>query len=516
MTMPSATLAYNRLTFGAKYNDSTAPNSVTLNAWLGLQLTATASDSAGVAQSLANVLLKFTGEDPTTGDPVAAKLLPLTWLHASEAALWAKFKNAGKDFPQTMRPGAEMQAASYIRAAQSPNQLAEQMVEFWHSHFNVQVDSHQQTGSTYPAFDAALRANALGNFRSMLGSVAKSAAMMFYLNQDQSTGKAPNENYAREVMELHTLGVQRYLGLTTPANAAGTGYSDADVIQGALILSGWTIDSGTGAFVFKAANHATGSKLYLGHTIPSGGQAEGETLLDILASHPGTANTIATKLYKRFIGDVPPTTSAVVAAMSKVFLTNLQASNQIALMLQTLILSPEFAASTGAKFKTPFEFVVSLLRAANLPINPSATLNSLLSQMGDPRFAWVPPNGRPDIAGPWMSNGSLLERWKTAETIMAVGSDILPDVMGGIFDTLQREAPGGAINLTNASQAVNRVVAAMVPTASQPTRNALLAYASSPYILGTAATFKNATKLRAALGALVATAAATTEFQFRG
>jgi len=516
MTMPSATLAYDRLTFGAKYNDATAPTAVTLNSWLGVQLTASASDSPAVSQTLAAVQLKFTGENPTTGTPVPAVMLPLTWLHASDAALWANFKSAGLDHPQIMRPGEETQAASYIRAAQSPNQLAEQMVEFWHAHFNVEVSSHEQTGTTYPAYDTVLRANALGNFRSLLGSVAKSVAMMFYLNQDQSTGKAPNENYAREVMELHTLGVQRYLGLTTPANALGTGYSDQDVAQGALILSGWTIDDATGSFTFKSANHASGTKTYLGHSIPSGGQAEGETLFNILAVHPGTANTIATKLYRRFIGDNPPANSAVVAAMSQIFLANATAPNQIALVLQTLILSPEFAASTGAKFKTPFEFVVSLLRAANLPINPTATLNGLLSDMGDPRFAWVPPNGRPDVAPPWMSNGSLLERWKTAETIMAVGPGILPAGLGGIFDTLQRDAPGGPLNLTTAAQAVDRVVAAMIPTAGQTTRNALLAYASTSQVLGSKTVFTDTTKLRAALGALVATAAATSEFQFRG
>jgi len=516
MTMPAATLAYNRLTFGAKYDDATAPTATTLNAWLGAQLSATATDSAAVAQSLAAVTLKFTGDDPTTGVAEPPVLLPLTWLHATDQALWANFKTAGMDHPQIMRPGQEIQAASYIRAAQSPNQLAEQMVEFWHAHFNVQVDSHEQTGTSYPAFDTILRANALGNFRALLGAVAKSVAMMFYLNQDQSTGKAPNENYAREVMELHTLGVQRYLGLTTPANAVGTGYSDQDVQQGALILSGWTIDAATGSFTFKAANHATGTKTYIGHTIPSGGQAEGETLFDILAAHPGTANTIATKLYRRFIGDNPPSNSAAVAAMQQTYLANLKAPNQIALVLQSLILSAEFAASTGQKFKTPFEFVVSLLRVANLPINPTATLNGLVAQMGDPRFAWVPPNGRPDIAGPWMSNGSLLERWRAAETIMAVGAEILPASLTGIFDRLQRATASGPIALNTAAEAVDRVVAIMVPTAGQTTRAALLAYASTPQVLGSATTFTNATKLREALGALVATAAATSEFQFRG
>ncbi|GGF24259.1 hypothetical protein GCM10011611_32870 [Aliidongia dinghuensis] len=516
MTMPSVALAYNRLTFGAKHGDPAAPTPLTLNAWLSAQLTEAATDTPAVTESLVNVRLKFVGQDPTTGDPLPPQMLPLTWLNADEAALWANFRTAGKDYAQTQRPGAEIQAASYIRAAQSPNQLAEQMVEFWHSHFNVQVNSSEQAGSTYPAFDAVLRANALGNFRSMLGAVAKSAAMMFYLNQVQSTGKAPNENYAREVMELHTLGIQRYLGLTTPPNEVGTGYSDTDVKQGALILSGWTIDYETGAFVFRAGEHASGAKVYLGHTIPASGQAEGELLFDIPANHPGTANTIATKLYKRFVGDTPPANSAAVAAMSQAFLANLQAPNQIALVLQALILSPEFAASSGAKFKTPFEFVVSLLRVAGLPINPTATLNFLLSQMGDPRFAWVPPNGRPDVSGPWMSNGSLLERWRAAETIMGVAAEILPGDLTGIFDVLQRVRPGGPIELTNAAQAVDRVVDVMIPNAGQTTRAALLAFASTPEILGTPGTFTNATRLRVALGRLVATAAATSEFQFRG
>src|SRR5262249_19601065 len=234
-----------------------------------------------------------------------------------------------------------------------------------------------------------------GNFHSLLVAVAQCVSMMFYLNQAESTGFNPNENYAREV-ELHTLGIANYFGLATPPNLAGTGYSDQDVQQAAQILAGWTISWTDGSFIFNPVIHKNVAKTFLGHTIPSGGKTEGDTMFSVLASHPATAAMIATKLYRRFAGDNPPQNSQAIGSMSQTFLANLAAPNQIALMLQQLFSSAEFAASSGAKFKTPFEFLVSLLRVINVAINPSAQLNWMLARMGDPRYDWQPPNGRPD------------------------------------------------------------------------------------------------------------------------
>lgn len=518
MTTPSAGLAYDRLTFGPISRDATAPTDNTISQWLAAQLSAPPTDAPAVAQALAAVRLQFNDVD-ANGNALPVQQLPLSWINADETTLWANFKAAKGDFRKQVRPADEIQAASYVRAALSPYQLFEMMVELWHCHFNVNAHGSGAIGASYPAFDRVIRTHALGNFQQLLVAVAQSVPMMYYLNQVESTGKAPNENFAREVMELHTLGADHYLGLATPPSLVGTGYSDQDVQQAAQILAGWTIDQTTGAFTFRAQDHNNSTKTFLGHTIAPAGVNEGMTMFSILATHPATAGMIATKLYRRFVADNPPAGSAAMAAMTNAFLKNAGASNQIALMLQQLFASAEFAASGGSKFKTPFEFVVSLLRAVNVAVNPSARLNQLLALMGDPRYNWVPPNGRPDISPPWLSNVSLFNRWVSASTLLDPSSGVLvlPTPWTGLFDMLLHDEPYLPINLTNPAQAVTRAIANMLPNGvSAATQNALLTYAASPSVLGTSAILADPAKLRVGLGLLIAAVASTPEFQFRG
>lgn len=518
MTTPSAGLAYDRLTFGPISRDPTAPTSNTVSQWLAAQLAAPSTDAPAVAEALAAVQLPFNDVD-ASGNPLPPQLLPLKWINAGEAALWANFKAASGDFRKQARPADEIQAASYVRAALSPYQLFEMMVELWHSHFNVNAHASGTIAASYPAFDRIIRTHALGNFKDLLVAVAQCVPMMYYLNQVQSTGKAPNENFAREVMELHTLGADHYLGLTTPPHLVGTGYSDQDVQQAAQILAGWTIDQSTGSFTFRADIHNNTPKTFLGHTIAPAGVNEGMTMLSILASHPATARMIATKLYRRFVADNPPANSAAMTAMATTFTNNVGAPNQMVLVLQQLFASAEFAASSGAKFKTPFEFIVSLLRAINVKIDPSARLNQLLALMGDPRYDWVPPNGRPDISPPWLSNVSLFNRWVAASTVLEPSSGILvlQTPWNGLFDMLLHDEPWQPINLTTSSQAVARAIANMLPNGvSGATHNALLTYAASPSVLGSSAILNDQTRLRVGLGLLIAAVASTPEFQFRG
>jgi hypothetical protein len=518
MTTPSAGLAYDRLTFGPISRDPTAPNSNTISQWLMVQLAAPSTDAPAVTQALAAVQLEFVDVD-SKGNTLPPQLLPLMWISSDEPTLWSAMKAANGDFRKEVRPADEIQAASYVRAALSPHQLFEMMVELWHSHFNVNAHANGTVAASYPVFDRIIRANAFGNFHNLLVAVAQSVPMMYYLNQAQSTGAAPNENFAREVMELHTLGADHYLGLTTPPNLVGTGYSDQDVQQAAQILAGWTIDQTTGAFTFRAAIHSNTTKTFLGHTIAPAGVNEGMTMFSILANHPATAGMIATKLYRRFLGDNPPANSPAMSAMTTAFTQNVGAPNQIVLVLQQLLASAEFAASAGAKFKTPFEFIMSLLRAINVTINPSARLNQLAALMGDPRYDWVPPNGRPDVSPPWLSNVSLFNRWLSAAALLDPSSGVLmlQTPWNGLFDMLLHDQPTQPINLTNSSQAVTRAIANMLPNgATAATHNALLAYAASPAVLGTSVILTDPTKLRVGLGLLIAAVASTPEFQFRG
>jgi Protein of unknown function (DUF1800) len=515
--MLSASFAYDRLTFGPISGDPTAPTDYNVLQWLMAQLAPPPGDAPVVAQALDAVLLQFVDHDKN-GNSLPPQMLPLIYVNADEATLWAAMKTAGGDFPKEIRPAQEIQAGSYVRAALSPYQVFEMMVELWHCHFNIQALTNGTVAASYPAFDQVIRANALGNFHKLLVAVAQSVSMMYYLNQVQSTGAHPNENFAREVLELHTLGVDHYLGLTTPPGEVGTGYSDQDVQQAAQILAGWTIDETNGSFTFRSAIHNNTTKTFLGHTIPSGGVNEGSTMFSILAGHPATATMVATKLYRRFVGDNPPANSRVMTAMAQAYLKNRSAPNQIAMMLQQLFSSEEFAASSGAKFKTPFEFIMSLLRVVDVTINPTALLNSMLTQMGDPRYNWGPPNGRPDISPPWLGNGSLLNRWSAAEQLLspAAGVLVLQTPWNGLFDLLLHD-PGMGIDLTNSAQAVGRAIVNMLPRGvTTASKNALLTYAASPGVLGTKAILADPAKLRVGLGLLIAAVAATPEFQFRG
>lgn len=313
----------------------------------------------------------------------------------------------------------ELQRAKLLRAVYSERQLNELVVDFWTNHFSIYANKDANRW-LMTSFDRdSIRPYAMGRFRDLLGATAKSPAMLYYLDNWQSsilreykaTKDRPartvggiNENYARELMELHTLGVDG-------------GYTQKDIQEVARCFTGWTIrkPNEEGLFVFNPAAHDNGEKTVLGVTIPAGGGiADGERVLDILAKHPSTAKFVATKLSRRFIGDDPP--KAVIDAAAKTFLAT---DGSVTETLRTILSSQAFLspASHRNKVKTPFEFVASALRVTGAETDANRPVLDWISRMGQPVYGRVTPDGYPDRASEWLSNNDLISRFNFASAL---------------------------------------------------------------------------------------------------
>ena len=341
--------------------------------------------------------------------------------------------------------GAELLQTRLLRDIYSDRQLEAVMTDFWLNHFNVYVRKNQNEPYLLPAFERdVIRPNALGKFEDLLVATAKSPAMLMYLDNWQSIGpdspaarnsgrfaqliKNPqvkqaakdrglNENYARELMELHTLGVQCEVSADRPVSdlpkACGQGYTQKDVTQVAEVLTGWTIDRPLrgGEFQFEERRHEPGSKAVLGTTINENGMNEGLQMLHMLATSPATAQFISNKLAVRFVSDTP--TQALVDRMAKSFETS---GGDIKTVLRTMFNSPEFWAPEvyRAKVKTPLEFVVSAVRASDADVINAQPLVQSLVTLGMPLYGMQTPNGYSWMAEPWVSTSALVNRMNFA------------------------------------------------------------------------------------------------------
>jgi uncharacterized protein (DUF1800 family) len=354
--------------------------------------------------------------------------------------------------------GAEALETRLLRDVDSNRQLQAVMTDFWLNHFNVYIRKNQNEAYYLPEYQRdAILPNALGKFEDLLVATAKSPAMLMYLDNWQSIGpdsqaaqrvkhvqavrpngkiakalpKGINENYARELMELHTLGV-------------GGGYTQKDVIEVAKCFTGWTIDRpyqgmgqqagflqanargpfgmggrqpvpedmGTpGEFTFMANRHEPGTKTVLGHTIQEGGENEGLQVLHILATSPATAKFVSTKLAVRFVSDNP--SPELVSAMSTTFL---RTGGDIKAVLSTMFHSPEFwsPAVYRAKVKTPLEFMVSALRASDATVKNAVPLVQAMDRLGMPIYGMQTPNGYSWKADEWVSSNALVSRMNFA------------------------------------------------------------------------------------------------------
>ncbi len=578
----------SRLAFGARPGDVQAVRDMGVDVWIARQLEPKKIPDA----SMDEFLKHFTSLDAKGGELEAkypppgqalAKLAAKEGISRDSARLASKGKNKknAKDDDAMMagsspagsrisaadslkirqagqesyRVVGELSSAKIARAVGSERQLNEVMVDFWENHFNL-FAGKDRTRYYLPEFDKdVIRPNALGKFRTLLGAVAKSPAMLTYLDNAQSVAdsgrptlrsaqlprriavnsnairmqgrgaraqqmtigelmdrkllapqqearfsklspenlaelrsltlaqamqrqdllapklaarrpKGVNENYARELMELHTLGVDG-------------GYTQADVIQVARALTGWTIApvNQGGDFLFRPETHDAGAKMILGVQFPAGrGIEDGEEVLDMLAKSPATAKFIATKLARRFVSDVPP--QALIDRAARTFLST---DGDIRETLRTIITSPEFfsAASYRSKVKSPFELVTSTLRAMGAQPDSTPRAVQFVARLGEPMFGHQAPDGYPEDGDAWMNTGSILNRINFG---LAAASGRVPNV------SLSDWAPGKELASLPREQQVDGVIRALFGgAASADTRDVLLT-GTNPFLQGKAST----------------------------
>jgi uncharacterized protein (DUF1800 family) len=325
----------------------------------------------------------------------------------------------------------QLVANRIVRGVHSERQLQEVMTDFWFNHFNIYWDKGADRYMTTEFEMDVIRPRVLGKFQDLLLATAQSPAMLFYLDNHLSSAPQPevqaarkrpnannnrrapgiNENYARELMELHTMGVDG-------------GYTQKDVTEVARALTGWTIDQPkqNGSFVFRPQMHDHGEKTVLGQRIPAnGGMQDGIRVIDILAHHPSTARFISTKLVRRFVSDNPPD-----SLVDKVAATYTKTDGDISEMLRTIFYSEEFNSpeAFGQKMKSPFEYVVSSIRVLGGATSGGQQIGRLIGQMGQPLYQYQAPTGFPDRADFWTSDGALIARLNFA---VALTSGRMPD-----------------------------------------------------------------------------------------
>lgn len=412
--LPStAVIALNRMGFGPRPGDIDAFNALgstdndRLTAYVEQQLNPASIDDSACDAIIAGYNFETLGK--------------------SQAQLWTDHieSDAAKEWQYRRLPVWETERVAFLRVLHSKRQLTEVLADFWHNHFNVYGwDSWIQ--STFVHYDRdVIRSNMLGNFRKMLGDVARSPAMLYYLDNQSNSGGNPNENYARELFELHGMGAENYFGVrktTDPEIFDGEGkrkgYIDSDVYGATTCFTGWRIDTDTGLFKFDAASHFPYTKVVMGQIIEDFlGEQDGNIVLDLIANHPGTARYIARKLCRRLVSDNPP--ESLVQAAADVFYANREAADQLKQVVRTILLSVEFRTTWGDKMRRPFDFAGALLRATQC--NYDAKLDNFFwwyESMGQGLFDWRPPNGYPDVATAWNSTMPMLQRWRFVNDIL--------------------------------------------------------------------------------------------------
>ena len=409
----------NRLTYGPRPGDVERVKAIGIEKWIETQLNPSRIDDRTVAAKLARLETLNLDSQTIQRDYVMPAMQERRQKKAQDDSDQDDTRGNQQPPSEAIRKNrkvlTDLEEAKLLRAVYSERQLEEVLVDFWFNHFNVFAGKGVTRNYVGEYERDAIRPYVLGNFRDMLGATAKSPAMLFYLDNWLSGARGAqgargargaqgarglNENYARELLELHTLGVDG-------------GYTQQDIVNVAKAFTGWSMQprQGTG-FIFFVPRHDRSEKIVLGHTITAGGGIDdGERVLDIVASHPSTAKHIATKLAIRFVSDNPP--PALVDRMTKTFL---KTNGNLRDVMKTLLTSPEFLAPDvyRAKVKTPLEFVASALRATGADVRTALPLARTLKEMGMPLYFCQPPTGYDEVATTWVNAGALVARMNFA------------------------------------------------------------------------------------------------------
>lgn len=481
---PLAVIALNRMGFGPRPGD--------IQAFNALGATDTARLTAYVDQQL----------DPgSIADPdLNARLATagFTTLAKSLAQLFHDHHVVDPEWSVRIQPATETELAAWYRAVYSKRQLLEVLADFWHNHFNVYAWEFIE-GPVWVHYDRdVIRAHALGNFRQMLEAMCKAPAMLVYLDNFISFADGYNENFARELLELHSLGAENYLGVLPQEQVPGypnapVGYVHDDVIAIARALTGWTFDidwiwgnGNTGQFVYRDDLHDTQPKTFLGLAMPGGQTAaqDGALALDRIAAHPGTARFICRKLCRRLVSDIPP--ESLVQSAATLFQNLVAAPDQLKQVVRHILLAAEFRTTWGEKIKRPFEVAVSALRAANANFRfvwednqdgwDTGALHWLYNAAGQELFANHPPNGYPDVRAKWQSANPRVALWRTVNWLIEAQD------AGGTWrlDVLAQTPPGVRSATELADFWIDRVYGRALPAADRQEVIEMMAQGHNP------------------------------------
>lgn len=444
---PGETILLNRIAFGPRPEDIDRVRNMGVSRYIEEQLDPNDNDDPLFLAKLKSARLGIQYEiEEKQGDKVTKKTIKedrgYDLLNKPVKELWklAKYDKTPQ-YEERVRPFREARAAAWLRAVYSKWQLREVLVDFWHNHFNVNATSDDAIAATFPVYDRdVIRKNCLGNFRFFLEDVARSTAMQYYLNNVSSKASPANENYARELFELHTLGAKNYFNeiyknwREVPGALKGkpTGFIDQDVYEAARAFTGWSIANAneakgtkfpdTGEFFYAEGWHDNYQKRVLGvefdpNTPPL---ADGRKVLDLVSKHEATAEHLCFKLCRRLVADDPP--PGLVEKAARLWISSADKPDQIKRVVRFIITSPEFISSFGKKTKRPFEVAVSFLRSIDADFQPNVALDYYLYQMGQRIFEWQTPTGHPDTADHWTSPNVMLWRWHLVTGIIYDGN----------------------------------------------------------------------------------------------
>ncbi len=442
---PLAALVLNKAAFGPKpgdiddFNNLGGDDNTRLTAWVDNQLNPTVSD-------------------PDIDNRLAflSSIAAYDTINKTALQLWADHA-IDDDYLIRNRPRWQMETLMILRGVYSQWQLREMLNDFWFNHFNIKGNDFPAQGML-PHYNEEIRSRMFGNFYDMLEANSRTASMLFYLDNYRNSWPNPNENYAREVLELHTLGaIENYYGAVDPNtvgnNSKGqrSGYTEIDVFQFARALTGWSVADGTGGsadtgeFLFRSEQHydehASEPIEVLDVNIAvDGGENDVTDILAYLSEHYGTARFIAWKLCTRFVGDNPP--ESLVSSTADEFYNRRNDSDQLKEVYRHILLSNEFKTTWGNKVKRPLENIIAAMRAADVDIDfrndhsPSNSVYSRLDDTGQEPYDNDTPTGYPDEKPLWSGTGPLVTTWRTITYFLGRSGDTYDDPDTGEMDRL--------------------------------------------------------------------------------
>jgi len=505
--------ALNRLTFGARPGDVQKVRAIGLDKWIDQQLHPERIDDSSLDQFLNHYIILHEDQNQLLQEYAVAQRDRRLVKRAAGDTTQSVSREDSMAFQsialKRRQVGGQLQSSRVARAVISNRQLDEVMTDFWLNHFNVFIQKGPPEAYYLAEYERdVIRPHALGKFRDLLEAVAKSPAMLFYLDNARSMADSTrprlasfgrnqrpgggvfarrgaqrgqldpaqqeqvrqrlnqlrngglNENYGRELLELHTLGVDG-------------GYTQHDVINVARALTGWTIKPPAtgGGFIFRPEMHDAGEKIVLGHTLKAGrGMEDGEDVLDIVSRHPSTARFIATKLVRHFVSDNPP--QPLVDQAAAVFM---KTDGDIREVVRTIVTSNEFFSQQAfrSKVKSPFEVVVSAMRAMDAQPDSTPRTAQVVAFLGEPLYGHQAPNGYPDTGDAWMNAGAILNRINFG---IAAAANRIPGA--------RVNAMPGMDSLTNAprSKQVDAVVSLILGGSASPDTRAVLMSGENPLL----------------------------------